>query len=332
MDFSRALDRRPESVAPWLPSKTQLYFPAHRSAGVVLVKDESGKWVDHAPAFATADVPAARPLGLRWDASMPFDAGWVFCFPLDRLAMLDLEWSDVSDDTFPALHAFPFLEELRLGHTRITDAAFGVVGKLKALRSLSVRGTSVGDSAVAALMQCVNLESVDMAATRVTAEGVKALGRLPKLSALDLSANHWPRIHAHAVHALARAHALRTLSLAWTDLGDIHLEGLAAIRGLEVLDLSGTCISDEGLRAVAKLPLRRLTLIACHGITNRSMETLAGIETLATLHINGTGIDNLGVFELWDKRPGFAVNGLTFDAWQAGALAGRWSAGEAIVG
>jgi hypothetical protein len=309
-----------------------LAFPSDRSVGVLMVRPKEGEWVDHAPAYGRVSVPGDVELGLRWDASAPVDARVLDRLPAEAVTLLDLEWSDVTDQGLSGLLRFDRLQELKLGHTRITDAGMPTIGLLSSLRTVSLRGTAVGDDGALHLRSIPQLAAIDLAATRITDVTLELLARSKTLSQLDVSANPWPRVTGRGLDALKHAKLLRKLSVAWTDLSDTHLATLAALKGLTSLDLSGTRVTDIGLRLIEHLPLRRLTLIATPGVTNVGMLGLRRMASLERLDLHDTGVDNLGVFDFWSVRPLCSVNGLTQLQWQAGALAGRWSAGEPIVG
>lgn len=309
-----------------------LAFPAERSVGVVMVRPTDGEWVDHAPAYGRVSIPGNVEIGIRWDASTPIDADILNRLPAEATTLLDLEWSDLSDETVGVLLKFDRLRELKLGHTRISDRGMPTIGLLTSLRMISLRGTSVSDEGVLHLRSIQQLASIDLAATRITDETLDLLGRSRSLINLDVSANPWPRITGRGLESLSRARSLRTLSVAWTDLSDMHLAPISAMRGLRTLDLSGTRVTDIGIRLLEQLPLKQLTLCATPGVTNVSMGGLRRMPSLETLELHDTGIDNLGIFDLWSMKPTCSVNGVTQPEWQAGALSGRWSAGEAIVG
>jgi len=309
-----------------------LAFPGDRSVGVVMVRPRGGEWVDHAPAYGRVLVPGDVEIGLRWDASAPVDQRVLERLPAEAVKVLDFEWSDVTDQSLSAILRFVNLDELKLGHTRVTDAGMPMIGLFTSLRTISLRGTVISDEGAMHLRSIPQLASIDLAATRITDVTLELLARSKTLSQLDLSANPWPRITGRGMEALSHAKLLRKLSVAWTDLSDTHLAPLAALKGLTSLDLSGTRVTDIGLRLLEHLPLRRLTLIGTPGVTNVGMLGLRRMSSLENLDLHDTGVDNLGVFDLWAVKPLCAINGLTQPQWQAGTLAGRWSAGESITG
>lgn len=268
---------------------------------------------------------------LRWDASAPVDVNHLGRLPADAVTSLDLEWSDITDDDANALLRFDRLVDLRLAHTRLTDRAMPAIGLLSSLRSLSLRGTAVGDEGAMHLRSIPQLESIDLAATRITDETLELLGKSRTLRSLIFDANPWPRLTCRGLEAL-RTTSIRSLSLAWTDLPDNHLASLASLKGLRELDLSGTRVTDLGIRMLEHLPLRKLTLCGTPAVTNVAMTGLRRMASLESINIHDTGVDNLGVFDLWSIKPGCEVNGITQPQWQAGAIAGKWCAAVPIAG
>lgn len=309
-----------------------IQFPNARSVGVVMLKVENGEWVDHAPAYGRVEIPDGAEIGIRWDASAPVDKELLARLPAGSVTKLDFEWSDLADKNLGSLLRFDRLGELRLGHTRVTDAGMATVGVMTSLKSISLRGLAVTDDGAAHLVSLPALQEADLAATRITDATLELIGRSKTLERLDVSANPWPRITGRGLESLSRCRKLAWLSVAWSDLSDMHLAPIGILKSLKGLDLSGTRVTDIGLRLMERLPLERLTLCATPGVTNVGMSGLRRMETLKSLELHQTCVDNVGVFDLWTAKPKCAINGITQPQWQAGALRGRWSSGEPILG
>jgi hypothetical protein len=172
-------------------------------------------------ALAARACPALRSLNLDQcrgvSALAPLAA-------LTSLTCLDLGWCGaVGDaDALAALPALaPSLRDLRLSHTRVTDAALPALRPLTRLTALALGGLPLTDAAAAA-----------------------ALERLPLLRALHLE--RCPGVGDAALGALARAcPALEELELAYSGARDAGVAQLGALRRLRRLGLDACAVGDR---------------------------------------------------------------------------------------
>jgi hypothetical protein len=111
------------------------------------------------------------------------DAMLVHVGRLDRLEVLSLDGSLVSDSGLMHLEGLTRLRWLNLRDTKVGDAGVDHLRRLTELRRLNLRRTSVSDAGLGRLKGLVNLEELDIGETLVTDTGVQELRKaLPKLN------------------------------------------------------------------------------------------------------------------------------------------------------
>lgn len=158
------------------------------------------------------------------------------------------------------------------------------------LRFLSLQRTQITDQSMAHIAKMKNLESLYLP-RGVTDAGLAQLAPLTQLRELKLTGK------------------------AITDEGLAHL---MQFRHLESLDLHGTSVSDAGLNALAKLPLRILSLSAA--ITDQGMQGVGRMGKLRQLDLSRTQVTNAGLLplqKLSDLHTLFGSPAMTSEGFQA---------------
>lgn len=126
---------------------------------------------------------------------------------------------------------------------------------------------------------------------------VGQLGRLPELRGLDIS---YTAATAESVVKLSQAVHLEELSLEGLTLDSSSLQALAGLRKLHDLKLPQRhCFYDAHLRAVAALPLRRLSLASFRNLQPASFAALANMgATLSVLDLSNTLVNDASLASL----------------------------------
>lgn len=75
---------------------------------------------------------------------------------------------------------------LKIGDTKITDAALAVIGSCNNLIQVQLNNTAVSDKGMEHLQGLQNLQSISLVGTKVTANGVKSLSALKELQSIYL--------------------------------------------------------------------------------------------------------------------------------------------------
>ncbi len=105
---------------------------------------------------------------------------------LENIQLVDLSYTDVTDQHISHLRSLPRLRTIYLSGTDIGDAGVQEIKHLKELRRLSLAGTQITDLGVESLAEAINLQHLCLSGTRVTDECVADLLKLTNLNRIEL--------------------------------------------------------------------------------------------------------------------------------------------------
>lgn len=97
---------------------------------------------------------------------------------LNHLEEVNLDFSDITDQTVRALGKCRKLKELNLNFTRVTDEGIAHLGNCTELRRLRLRGTNVTGEVLKTIAKLRNLGRLDIAFTRIDSTHAKELAAL----------------------------------------------------------------------------------------------------------------------------------------------------------
>jgi serine/threonine protein kinase len=98
---------------------------------------------------------------------------------------------------------------------------------------------------------------------------------------------------------LASCRSLNTLNARGTNIGDTDCQAIGRITNLESLDLSGSSqITNAGIKGLAPLKKLRLLYFGFLPISDESMDVIAGMTELRTLHLGETQVTDVGFSKL----------------------------------
>ena len=166
---------------------------------------------------------------------------------LDKVAILTLLDTAVTDDGCHELLRARALVEIAIISDTVSDKAFGVLAQLPGLRSLQIhRGPRIGDEGLSYLSGCVGLRELYLKETAITDRGLLAIHKLPQVWSLILDDT---AVSDEGCAALAEMQQLSLLSLKRTRVVG---HGLAKVRDNEHFNvyLEGTPATDEGVIAL----------------------------------------------------------------------------------
>ena len=144
------------------------------------------------------------------------------------------------------------LDFLNLQQTDITDDTLRQLGGVARLRQLTLDVTRVGDLGLQHLAGLKSLEDLTLDQTKITSEGLRHLADLRGLQRLSLCGT---AITDAGLRHLAGLRGLQRLSLCDTAITDIGLESLYHLDKLRELDLAGTRVTPQGIsRLESRLP------------------------------------------------------------------------------
>ncbi|NQT17194.1 MAG: hypothetical protein HQ582_30855 [Planctomycetes bacterium] len=114
------------------------------------------------------------------------------------------------DADLDRLRHVPWLTNLDLNATDVTDAGMATVGRLRSLRDLDLSGTSITDAGMGQLVGLQKLQGLSLDATEVTDEGMRSLELLAELDFVSLEHT---RVGDAAIDRLSKLPNLGTLSV-----------------------------------------------------------------------------------------------------------------------
>ena len=210
----------------------------------------------------------------------------------DSVVLVDLiHNAKVNDDDLQCLQAFPQLEHLYLGGTKIGDAALKHLKGLKHLKRLGLIGTRVTDAGLKELEALPELDDVLLGHTKITDEGLLSLCKLKNLQSLDLSNT---KITGGSLKDTDGLPKLAGLYLDRTKFNDAGAAGLVKFPNLQYLSLQLTSVSDPGVKHLAKLQQLKSLDLSMTRITDAGLEPLGQLKNLKTLLVWGTQVTDDG--------------------------------------
>ncbi|EMI18805.1 putative secreted protein [Rhodopirellula maiorica SM1] len=139
------------------------------------------------------------------------------------------------------------LNVLRLDGSAVSDDGLYCLKVLSNLESLSLRKTLITDAGLQRITHCVKLKELNLSQTAIDGRGLRSLARLQQLEQLDLSHT---RVTEYELLHLPELKNLQGLDLAGTPfLGGGFRFLVAKLPNLEKLDLYGTEIGKNGTAA-----------------------------------------------------------------------------------
>ncbi len=260
------------------------------------------------------------------------DAGLAHVAKLSQLRGLYLLKNRVTNAGLKHLANLHVLEELALGGGSVTSDGLAHLAQLPCLRYLFLQSDRFTNSGFAHLKNVPSLRILNFGHLRQTTDA--GLAHLADLTGVQDLSFHWSeRITNKGIEYLTKLPHLRSLDIANAKVDHAGLAYLKDIKTLESLDLPSEGISDEGLAYLSQLPnLRELEISRVHltdpskdrgyytdkgvrmlaactlledlsigsiGVTDASMETVAGLGNLRRLHLFGcTSITDEGLKKL----------------------------------
>lgn len=211
----------------------------------------------------------------------------------------------VSDVHLATVAKAPWLEELRLGETCVTDEGIRFLTALHSLRILRLSRTRISDRALECLGTLHKLEMLDIDHTRVTDRGISHLSALQSLRVLQLGDT---KISDRALLHLSKLTALEDLYLKNDRIGDDGLRHLVSLPKLGYLDLRATRVTDQGLTMLDQFPALEILRLDDCAISDAGIIHLGRIESLQVLDLFGAkGVTAAGVARLKEIRPGITI-------------------------
>jgi len=247
------------------------------------------QWIEDAGGSVRRDA-TGRITGVDLRASWVTDSDLRKLLQLPYLSDLDLSLTRITDQGMQDLKTAAGIVDLNLYFAEyVTDEGLAAIKDWKKLKRLNLHGTKVSDTTLEHIANITTLESLDVGTAMITDVGIERLVSLPNLKELTMGGN---------------------------ELGDAGLQALRQIPGLTYLDLNGRqgtdsniwtiSISDVGLDAVLTLKeLRELRFgctskgigyegaryatVSATDVSARWLEKMKALPKLEKLKLQGCG-------------------------------------------
>ena len=268
-------------------------------------------WITEAGGTVTRD-RAGNITGVDLRSSWVTDADLPRLAALPYLAQLDLSLTRITDHGLQQLKNAPAIVELNLYYAeQITDEGMAAVKGWKRLKRLDLRGARVTDTTLEHLASVTTLESLDVGYAQITDVGLDHLTSLPNLRELVLGGN---KLTDAGLQALRQLPGLTSLSLGgeqrtdsglWSiSLTDAGLDAIATLKDLRELRLDGMPVTNRWLEKLKSLgKLERMNLKGCKRLDDSATTLLASWPALRVLDLKGTAVTEKGLADLRRAKP-----------------------------
>jgi hypothetical protein len=213
---------------------------------------------------APMHLPDQRLYKLRWDAPRPtpeheivgaLKKRGITVFEADgHVRELVANQLEIQDEDLHLVGWLPFITDLSLEQTAITDAGIAHLAGCDRLEWLNLWKTRIGDGALKLIGGMKHLRHLPIGGTLISDAGIKHLGGLKDLVYLGLRET---QVSDAGIRQLAGLTRLESLNLMHTRVSDASIPVIIGLQQLKTLRLEGSRISEAG---VGKL---RAALPAC---------------------------------------------------------------------
>jgi hypothetical protein len=210
--------------------------------------------------------------------------------PVDRI---NARWTSISDADLYRIDLLDRLRILDLQHTQLTDASLAYLGRLKYLETLRISDTMIVGKRFDRLQTCSRLRVLEFGNQDVSFDSYSifsSLSRLPNLQELTLIATGPDLIGIEAVKQLTH---LTVRGRAFT--GDNSLVAISQLPNLIFLDLSRTSVTDENVRVLAKSPSLIHLYLNYTEISDIVLKSLSSVDSLQELQVYRTQVTEDGI-------------------------------------
>jgi len=175
---------------------------------------------------------------------------------------------ELAELTAMGLESLPYLRELRLRSSMVTDVGLVRIVPLVALERLTL-GRATTDVGLVQLNGLPDLRTLDLSNTCITGDGLGRVGPLPALTFLNLQST---RVTSGDLAQLKGFPQLCTLDLSATPIDDTGLAHLKDLPHLSSLILFHTPITDAGLKHVAEIPQLKWLFVSGSKVTRAGLD------------------------------------------------------------
>lgn len=263
-------------------------------------------WISEAGGKVTRD-RTGRITGVDLRSSWVTDSDLPRLVELPYLTQLDLSLTRITDHGLQQLKNAPGIVDLNLYYAeQVTDEGVAAFRGWKKLKRLNLRGTKITDTTLEHLANVTTLESLDIGYAQITDVGLDRLTALPNLKELNLGGN---KLTDAGLQSLRQLQGLTSLNLGgsqrtdsglWSiSLTESGLDAVITLKELRELRLDETATSARWLEKLKALDkLERLSLQGCKRLGDDAAPLLASLPALSVLDLKGTAMTEKGIAEL----------------------------------
>jgi hypothetical protein len=245
--------------------------------------------------------------------------------PLDKVQLLVLRDTAVTDEGFKELLRAQALVEVSIMSDTFSDAIFQVLAQLPVLRSLQIHhGPRIGDNGLRHLTGCVGLRELYLKQTAVTDRGLNAICGLPEVWGLLLddttvsnagceSLAEMPRLSMLSLnrtrvtgHSLAHLRDNEHLNIYLDETPATDDDVIAIVErlsNLKLLSLNNTEVGDSAARALSKLQRLNDVRLSHTKLTDVGLSAFVGHPFLDAIYVEGCAVTPEAVTALEKASP-----------------------------
>jgi Leucine-rich repeat (LRR) protein len=218
------------------------------------------------------------------------------------LEELHVEGAKFSDQGVAALRPLTNLRVLEINQVRLSPQGWAEMLNHPELEELRVRSSNLNDESMLILSKCPKLRRLQLNDVAITDLGLAQLGRLDVLEVLDVSGCGVRGVGFRGVGGNRGGfQALEHLSMQrcpLNELGAIAISSMKQLRQLNLADMPS--MQDIHLIKMVK-PLKELNYLQLNnnaGLTGTALTAVEGSESIETLILGSTGVDDRGLARL----------------------------------
>lgn len=185
----------------------------------------------------------------------------------------------------------------------VDDEVLRIVGKCRSLRWLALSGTDVSPEGVTAAVSKLKLEKLWLGQTRINDQTLADISNSKSLQFLSIEGTPTSDV---GVRSLTKLPELEFLALGSPQIGEVGLLALADAKKLRELHLDLSFVTDRVLRRIGALERLELLSIRRTRVTTQGLRLLKS-DSLKTLHLDGTSIQDGGLEKIAERLPNLEV-------------------------
>ncbi len=196
---------------------------------------------------------------------------------LKNLEVLNMRYTNITDDGLSNLSGLNNLKELRVSGTQVHGPGLIHLKSLPKLTALSLSELSISPNGLTALPELKHLKELHISQHPLSNETLEAVSQMQGVQNLEIKS---AEITDEKFVYIARLQGLKSLDITYNKISDKSIPEILKLKHLTVLHMGANSVSDEGIKKLVALP--NLTYVKVMG----GDVTLKGLEGLRRLMPN----------------------------------------------